>query len=183
MTKWKTIPGLDSKYKASSDGKIYSLFRKGRLISPFITKDGYERVVLQVKGVRKHFFVHRLVAMAFIPNPNNLPYINHKDEVKNNNRVENLEWCTKLYNNNYGSVKEKYKTSHINHKELSTPVLCLKDGVVIGEYPSLSEAERQTGISEPNILKCCQNKRHTAGGFGWSYKYGRKKPLIINYNK
>lgn len=104
---WRPIDGYTGLYEVSSLGKIRSLLRKkdnnhGRLLSPSPNTDGYLTVVLTKDSQRKSFKVHRLVAQAFIPNPNSYPQVNHKDENKSNNQVTNLEWCTAKYNNNYG---------------------------------------------------------------------------------
>ena len=136
MEEWRDIPGYEGLYQASNFGKIRSLTKKivqfngynysekkynGKILKPSIVR-GYERVLLQDKGIKRNYFVHRLVAMTFIENPNNLPYINHKDENKLNNKVENLEWCTQSYNINYGNrnkkVREKLKNKPktIEHK-------------------------------------------------------------------
>ena len=91
-------------YLVSDKGEIYSLYTN-KYLSPRITELGYLVVILTHNGIKKSKRVHRLVAEAFIPNPNNLPEINHKDENKLNNSVDNLEWCNRTYNNNYGTHK------------------------------------------------------------------------------
>ena len=97
---WTNVKG-NSNYEVSSLGRIRN--KKGNLLRPEETKKGYLRVNLTNNGKTKHYKVHRLVALAFIPNKNNLPQINHKDENKKNNRVGNLEWCDNWYNSHYGS--------------------------------------------------------------------------------
>ena len=81
---------------------------------------------------------------------------------------------------NLGRIRSIARQTHINNPNLSSPVVCLKDGNIIAEYPSMWEAQRQTGAMQQNIMKCCQGKRHTAGGYGWRYKDGRKKPIVMN---
>ena len=119
---WKDIKGFEGLYQVSNMGEVKSLDRKviqyngynyseriykGKMLKSAISRNGYKRVVLQNVNAKKNCCVHRLVAEAFIPNPNNLLIINHKDENKLNNQVENLEWCTQSYNINYGNRNKK----------------------------------------------------------------------------
>ena len=120
---WKDIPEYKGMYQASNLGRVRSLDRKyrgsnqfgasfivtkkGKILKPKVRKDGYLSVVLYNKQKTKHISVHRLIALTFLPNPNNYAVINHKDEDKTNNNVSNLEWCTQSYNINYGSRNEK----------------------------------------------------------------------------
>ena len=100
---WKDIPGYEGLYKVSNTGKIFSVVTN-RELSVIQKKDGYTYISLCDKDHnKKQYRIHQLVAKAFIPNPNNLPMINHKNEIKNDNRVENLEWCNNFYNSNYGN--------------------------------------------------------------------------------
>ena len=117
---WKDIEGYEGLYKISNMGRVKSIkFNKEKIL--FLQKDkyGYLRVGLRKMGKLKNYFVHRLVAEAFIPNPNNLPIVNHKDENKQNNCVENLEWCTVKYNNSYATAlfqrKEKLKKKIVQY--------------------------------------------------------------------
>lgn len=98
----KDIPGFDG-YLATKDGKIYSK-KAGRYIKQRLNEFGYFRVTLWVNRKNKHAFVHRLVALAYLPNPSNLPFINHMDGVRTNNHLDNLEWCTAKYNTQH-SIK------------------------------------------------------------------------------
>lgn len=103
---WKPVKGFDG-YYISSFGRVWSDKQKARFMKPRSTGNGYLMVGLYIKNKQYPKLVHRLVAEAFIPNIHDFPQVNHKDEVKSNNRVDNLEWCTSKYNNNYGTVKEK----------------------------------------------------------------------------
>ena len=111
---WKDIPGYETLYQVSNFGRVKSYERngtKGGILKPTKNKLGYMRIGLSKSNKKNYFSVHRLVALTFIPNPYNLPIINHKNEIKHDNRVENLEWCTHEYNNNYGTIKQKISKS------------------------------------------------------------------------
>ena len=125
-------------------------------------KTGYNYVNLSKNSKTCTKRVHRLVAEAFISNPNNLPEVNHKDEDKSNNNVENLEWCTREYNLNYGTRSEKFS------KTRGKAVRCIETKHI---YSSARSASRDTGIHQSSISGCC-NKEHgykTAGGYHWEY--------------
>lgn len=124
--------------------------------------NGYLRIRLTKNKQWKDIMVHRLVAEVFVPNPENLPYVNHKDENKLNNVPSNLEWCTHEYNMNYGTRPERAR------KATCRPVLCVETGVV---YESAIEAQKQTGIDDSNISTICKKvpKHKTAGGYHWEF--------------
>ena len=103
---WIDIKGYEGLYKISTDGQILGI-KSNKTLKPDINQDGYCRVSLYKDKECKHYSVHRLVAQTFLPNPDNLPEVNHKDEDKTNNYYENLEWCTIEYNNNYGTHNQK----------------------------------------------------------------------------
>lgn len=113
---WKDIKNYERFYQISNLGNIKNY--RNKLLQPRINKSGYNRVILHKDKHGKEFLVHRLVAEAFIPNPNNLPCINHKDENKANNCVENLEWCTQKYNSNYGNIRIKQHNTRLKNKKL-----------------------------------------------------------------
>jgi len=154
-------------YVITTNGEVYTLksVKPRRLVS-FITPFGYEMVGLCKNGKQKHFFVHRLVAEAFIPNPDNKPYINHKDENKTNNSVDNLEWCTSRENNTHGTRLQRIAES--NKKE----VLQLdENGNIINRWKSQTDAGRALGLDKRNINACLKGRRSRCGGFKWRYVY------------
>lgn len=192
---WKPVTGY-SYYEVSNLGKVRSkdkyvksrkgdgnkYLKKGKLLTPVLLAQGYYAVSLITDDGtnKKSCKIHRLVAEAFIPNPNNLPLINHKDEVKTNNRVDNLEWCTNKYNSNYSDTGKKAGLKTLNRADTSKCVCQYTlDGTFIREYPSIKEAQRVTGILHKDISNCCRgyymcygrtiNCNH-AGGYKWKYK-------------
>lgn len=187
---WKPIEWSEGRYLISNLGRIKSTdwfcdyadgtkrIKKGHLLHPSILKCGYAQVKLQYKGKRKHFYLHRLIAEAFIENPNNLPYINHKDENKTNNNVSNLEWCTFEYNINYGtrnkragekvagSKNPQYKFGKDTSRAIPIRQYSLT-GEFIKEYDCAATAMRETGINQCTIRAVANGKRKTAGGYLW----------------
>lgn len=183
---WKDVVGFEGKYSVSNYGRVRSLLynntKETKLLSTK-TNHGYKEVTLSKNGKWKTYRVHRLVATAFISNPNNLPCINHKDEDKLNNFVyinedgsvnlekSNLEWCTYGYNNAYGSARKKVSSSMTNHPRLSKRILQLsKTNKIIKEWISIAEIHRSLGLRQCNIISCCKGRRNTCGGFIWKYK-------------
>ena len=163
---WKDIEGYEGLYQISNKGRVKSLkWGKERILKPGITSSGYLKVLLCKNGMIKHIKIHRLVANAFITNPENKPQVNHKDENKFNNSVNNLEWSTAKENNNFGTRNERAGNS------LSIPILQYsKSGDFIREWLGAREVERVLGINNSNITKCCKGKRKYAGSFIWRYK-------------
>lgn len=162
---WKEIPGYDGRYLVSEAGEVLSLaYGKQRLLRQRRSVKGYMQVNLCRSGKMKTFRVHQLVALCF-ELPGNGCEINHKNENKVDNRAENLEWCNRRYNVNYGSRIERQK------KAVSKPVAqVLKNGItVIAVYPSEIQAGRTLGVNSSNIAACCLGKRKTAGGFRWRW--------------
>lgn len=146
-------------YEVTTTGEVINT-KTGKVLKGQKDKDGYLKVQLCKNGKVKIFLIHRLVAQAFIPNPDNLPCVNHKDENKTNNTVENLEWCTHKYNINYGTAIER----------ISKTVLQLeKDGSLVRVWSSAMEVQKQLHFNQSYISKCCRGKRHSAYGFKWCY--------------
>lgn len=179
---WKDIPGYLHFYQVSNFGNVRSVdrqffrengrvcTREGKLKKLYDCKNGYKKVELSYIGTARRFYVHRLVAEAFIPNPDNLPEINHKDENPSNNHVDNLEWCTHEYNSNYGTRAKRIKNT-MQSIGRSVPVLMYsKDGKFIRRFDSVRSASRELNIHCGSIVECCQGKRRkSAGGYVWKY--------------
>lgn len=165
---WKAVVGYEGLYEVSDQGRIRSLnyhrTGKWKIIKLSQMKQGYLKAVLCKNKKATTYRVHRLVAMAFIPNPNNLPEINHINECPWDNRVENLEWCNHKYNCNHGTRVERIVKN--NSKQVGQ---CTFDGKLIFVFPNTGEAARQTGFSRGNIISCCNGNRKTCGGFMWKY--------------
>lgn len=156
---WKPIEGFEGRYEVSSLGRVksigtYNTCKRGILI-PMIDTSGYEHVGLHSNGRVLYKSVHRLVAEAFIPNPNDFEYVNHKDENKRNNSISNLEWCTNKYNVAYSLGKKVIQLS--------------KDGSQLNMFNSIAEASKECNIPTSNISKCCKGIRNSAGNFIWRY--------------
>lgn len=176
---YKDIEGYEGMYAVSNKGRVKSLnyhqTGEEHIMTPSTIRGGYLQVHLKQKG----HLIHRLVANAFIPNPDNKPEINHKDEDKTNNNVENLEWRTHEENCNYGTRNKRVGEAITNRSDLSMPVDILdKQGEFIRQFPSASEAERWLRTNgfpkaaHQNISDCCKDKRNTAYGFKWRYSTG-----------
>lgn len=172
MEIFKDIEGYFGLYQVSNMGNVKSLGNGGsnaskeRILKPSKDKKGYLMVWLHKDAKRKMCKVHRLVAMAFIENPNNFRELNHRDEDKTNNCVSNLEWCDRKHNINYGTRNQRVAESNTNHPNKSKQVLCIETGKI---YPSLSEVYRQLGFSQSNISNACTGKYKKAYSYTWKY--------------
>lgn len=152
MEIWKRVKGF-SNYEVSNFGNVKNSI-KNKLMTISIRKNGYCVVKLSNNGISKECRVHRLVAIAFIDNPNNLPYINHKDENKTNNHFSNLEWCDSLYNNTYGTRCQRQANS------IKKPIKqCDMQGNIIKEFSSINEAAEELEILACNISNCLHGKQ------------------------
>ena len=166
METWKAIAGYEGLYEISDMGRVKSLwYGKEKILKPGKNTHGYLFVCLSKDGQKKVSLVHRLVAESFIQNPNNLETINHKDEVKTNNTVTNLEWMSRKDNNNYGTHNKRMAEALSKQVQMFDK----KTGELLATFPSLMEAERVTGIDKSNISKCCNGKYKSAGGYIWRY--------------
>lgn len=163
---WKDIDGYKGLYQISNKGRVKSLYKGSeRILKPCDDGHGYYHIILCNDGVSKTFKLHRLVAQAFIPNLENKPQVNHKDENKLNNCVDNLEWSTAKENSNFGTRNERMRYS------LSKPIFQYsKYGEFIREWQGAREVERVLGIDHSHIKDCCKGKCKSAYGFIWKYK-------------
>ena len=162
------IKGYEGIYAITSCGKVWS-YKTKRFLKTIKTRKGYERVYLYKDNNVKHPTIHKLVAIAYIPNPNNLPQINHKDENKENNSVNNLEWCTNKYNSNYGTRNKRMA------KAKWKKVLCIELNRI---FDSEKQAETELKICVSRISECCSGKNKTAGGYHWRYADGISKEIM-----
>lgn len=172
---WLPVKGFEGLYEVSSFGRVRSLGNfnsnnsKVRILKPAINTWGYLQVCLYKNGKKYICLLHRLVAEAFIPNFFEEKQVNHIDEDKTNNHVENLEWCDRKYNCNHGTRIDRIREKRINGK-LSRPILQLtKTGELVREYPSIKEAVRN-GFDLGNVCACCRGERKTHKGYIWRYK-------------
>lgn len=190
MEIWKDVVGYEGYYQVSNLGRVKSLDRvitdkmglmknlKGFVKKLTLDAKGYVVVKLSMDGERTQYRVHRLVAEAFIPNKEKLPFINHKDEVKENNHVDNLEWCTCEYNNRYGTCPERTRNKIRELGRMKAVVQLSLSGKKINEYESVSDASRETGVIRQNIRNAANGgfyvhgkwmRLHTAGGYKWRW--------------
>ena len=175
---WKNVIGYETLYEVSNLGRVrskeryvrytkwktgnYMQLRKSKLLSLTKMKNGYLRVELSDNGTHRLVLVHRLVAKAFIPNPNNYNQVNHIDGNKENNNVNNLEWCSCEMNMQHAQRNNLYR----NHKE----ILQIKNGVVIKEFRSAYDIQKELGYFAQSIGKVALGKRKSAYGFQWAFK-------------
>lgn len=183
----KPVVGYEGYYEVDMYGNVYSVARtvqvndNGRIYDKPVKEKkltaskhscGYRTVALTRNGKTEQQYIHRIVAEAYIPNPQNLPFVNHKDEDKANNFVANLEWCTHEYNITYGTAterrveklkgksftdehKEKIRQSNLGKHGQQRKVICVDDGMVFGSY---NEAGKHYGISPMTVKSCCERK-------------------------
>ena len=169
---WRDIKGYEGLYQVSNMGRVKALERidnkkrrlKERMLA-FSPSNGYKVVHLYKNGVQKSFSVHRLVGEAFIPNPKNEPCINHRDENKLNNNVDNLEWCTQKYNNNYGTHNKRS-----GDKRGKRVIQFDLNGNEIRRWVSSAEARRYYGVGKTAICDACRKHKGKSHGYLWQYE-------------
>lgn len=175
----KPVPGYEGYYEVDNLGRVFSVDRiiqvndngriydkpiHGAMLKQTNHSRGYKTVALTKYGKTKQEYVHRIVASAFIPNPDNLPAVNHKDENPKNNCVDNLEWCDRIYNMNYGSCPKRISQNN------SKPIFQVNlDGSIVKRYPSVIQASKETGIPSSTIYDCTRGARKKAWGYIWKY--------------
>ena len=151
----KDIEGFEGEYAVTKDGRVWS-YRTKKFLKPKVDSQGYLSVNLSRKGKKFSRTIHRLVATAYIPNPNNLPQVGHLDEIRTHSWADNLCWCTASENINYGTRNKKVS------KKMSTPVLCVELETV---FPSIKIAAKELQLDASHICKCCKNTNRRTGGY------------------
>lgn len=177
---WKNIVGYEDRYMVSNLGRVKSVINGKDKILQLQKDNNYFFVCLRKDGNAKFFRVHRLVASAFVDNPNNYPVVNHINWDKHDNRAENLEWCTYSYNNwyiqnrttDYNDVilrkdrRNQEKRKSRRHSSFKRHVLCVETGIT---YDSISCAARACGVEQSNVSRALTGRQKTSGGFHWKY--------------
>lgn len=159
---WRDVKGYEGLYQVSNWGRVKSFCKSEKILVSF-SLGNYLGVKLRKNGNNKTCTVHRLVASAFIPNSKGFSQVNHKDENKQNNDVNNLEWCDVKYNINYGTRTKRMA------ENLSVAIEQVAfDGTIVKKWNSLHEAGRN-GFSIGHICQCCKGKRHYHKGYIWRY--------------
>lgn len=185
---WKPVVGYEGLYEVSNIGRVKSLERyvndrggfkllKERILKEVQSRSGHLKVKLSKNSMSKLYFTHRLVAQAFIPNPDNLPVINHKDEDPINNRVENLEWCTVAYNNRYGTVRQRQaEKAHLRKHptQYKKVYQYTKSGELIKEWESICSIQNDLGYNRGNISACCLRKPHYHTAYGYVWRFAKE---------
>lgn len=162
----KDVVGYEGLYGVTEDGQVWS-YRAKRFLAQQLQK-GYYNVHLSRDGKAKYVAVHRIVALAYVENPDseNFTIINHKDENPLNNHYTNLEWCSVNYNNHYGTKNKRSSSSNKSSTTQGYSVRCIETDLI---YHSIAEASRKTGISKAGISQVCNGKQRTAGKMHWEF--------------
>ena len=179
---WRDVVGYDNKFMVSNMGRVKMLERKvlanksiktikEHILKQHVSTKGYLYVHLWSDNKKERQYVHKIVLSSFFRCKNANEECNHKNEIRTDNSLENLEWLSHKENINYGDRTKKHSASMMNHKSLSKPIVQLSlDGILIEEYPSLREAGRRLGVSYTHIGECCRGKINSAFGYKFQYK-------------
>lgn len=200
---WEDIPQLKNLYAISNFGRLKSYARSlvradgrryktsERIVRLSVNHTGYYSYRPSIEGELRSVLIHRLIAEAFIPNPDNLPYVNHRDENKLNNGIENLEWCTAKYNSNYGTCQKRRANTLRNNLRPKLPVIkqYSLNGELINTYVGRREIE-DNGFNYRSVRNCCCHNVYTANGYVWRenndpfnapvYRSSTSKPKKVN---
>lgn len=166
------IKGYENLYSIDEEGRVYS-HRKNHYMKLINNGDGYLQVSLSKNGKRKTYKVHRLVAETFIENPQDLPCINHINEIRDDNRAENLEWCTYEYNNTYGhrleKIQEKRDQGAFDKQKRAVIACDIRTEKELYYFSSVAEASKFLNKSHCNIVACLKGRQKTSYGYKWKY--------------
>lgn len=174
IEEWKNIVGYEGLYMVSNLGRIKSLNyhneHREEIMKPNVWNGGYLKIGLYKNGKFKRYFVHRIVAEAFIPNTENKPYIDHINTLRSDNRVENLRWCTRQENMNNPLTLVKHKQKMLGNGCNNKPIVQLStDNSLLGVYKSITSASKQLGYNNGYIGQCCNGQREKMYGYQWQY--------------
>lgn len=167
MEIWKDVVGYEGVYRVSSTGRMRSI-KRDKILTPKINWDKYHRIQLWRNGKNVYVSIHRVVAEAFLDKPDGCDVVNHKNGIKDDNRVENLEWVTQQENiiHSWENGLSKHKLNGQSSRKVDQFTM---ENEYINTYASQREAERQTGVSNFSISACCRNISESSGGFKWRY--------------
>lgn len=166
---WKTVKGYEGLYEVSSFGNVRNV-NSGRVLNPCRYRTGYLSVMLYKDKKPKRFLIHRLVAISFLDNSNNYEFVNHLDEDKANNNVENLEWCSREHNMRHGTVSARISEKRGHDSRKGRPVAQIgENGEIIKTFKSIASAARETCTARTSIWECCNGIHIKANDSRWSY--------------
>ena len=172
MEVWKDIEGYEGLYQVSDEGRVKKLLQGNKgtfIVKPTTNYCGYLKINLRKNGTQLTYYVHRLVAGAFVDNPYNYNIINHKDENKLNNKASNLEWCTQLYNNTYNGLPKRRGISRTG-KGMKPIVQYTLDGKFIRKWNGAFDVEKELGLRSSVIVGCLKGRTKTAYKYIWKYE-------------